>query len=56
LGKITSFSENSGGYYPMYDAKVMMSGSASPESAPAPTLPKGENKITSNVNITYEIK
>jgi len=56
LGKITSFSENSGGFYPMYDAKVMMSGNASSEMAPAPTLPKGENKITSNVNITYEIK
>ena len=55
LGKVTNFSENSGGYYPMYSAKDMMSSSVS-SSAPAPELPKGENKITSNVSVTYEIK
>jgi uncharacterized protein YggE len=56
LGHVVSFSENSGGGYPvMYSAKAIMSDSAT-GSAPAPTLPKGENKITSNVNIVYEIK
>lgn len=56
LGHVVSFSENSGGGYPvMYSAKAMMSDSAV-GAAPAPTLPKGENKITSNVNIVYEIK
>jgi len=55
LGKVVSFSENNGGYYPMYEAKAMMSAD-SVGAAPAPTLPKGENKITSNVSITYEIR
>ncbi len=53
--RVTSFSENGGGYPIMYDAKAMMAGSA-PNAAPAPELPKGENKITSNVTITYEIR
>ena len=54
LGKITSFNE--GGNYPvMYSAKSAMMDSAS--SAPAPAqLPKGENTITSDVTITYEIR
>jgi uncharacterized protein YggE len=56
LGKITSFSEdNNGVVMPMaFDAKAMSVGSAA--AAPAPVLPTGQNKITSNVNITYEIK
>jgi uncharacterized protein YggE len=33
-----------------------MSYDAAPVGAQAPTLPKGENKITSSVTITYEIK
>lgn len=55
LGDIVSFSENGVGY-PMMYAKggVMMDSVAS--SAPAPELPKGENKITSNVTISYEIR
>jgi uncharacterized protein YggE len=55
LGEISSFSENSGGGYPMYglSSKSMMADSA---SLPAPELPKGENKITSNVTISFEIK
>jgi len=55
LGKVVSFGENNNDYYPMYDAK-MMSVSARAESSVAPTLPKGENKITSNVTIIYEIR
>ncbi len=54
LGKITSFSES--GNYPrpmMY--KTMAADSVSNESAPA-SLPKGENTISSDVSITYEIK
>ena len=54
LGHVVNFNENlGGGNYPMY-AKTMMADSVS--AAPAPTLPKGENKITSDVSITYEIK
>lgn len=56
LVRIVNFSEN--GNYPMYYGKGMMAldSVASPESAPAPALPTGENKITSNVTITYEIR
>lgn len=56
LGKVVSFSENSGGGYPMYTAKASMDSVLSSGSQPAPILPKGENKITSNVSITYEIR
>jgi uncharacterized protein YggE len=54
LGKVVSFSENGGGYPMMYAAKDMAVSNQA--SAPAPELPKGENKITSNVTITYEIR
>ena len=56
LGKVVNFSENGSNYYPMYDTKMMGMGVTSEESSVAPTLPKGENKITSNVTITYEIR
>lgn len=55
LGRIASFSE-SGNYYPiMYGKGAMMS----EDSATAPALaevPKGENTISSDVTITYEIR
>lgn len=54
LGKITSFNES--GNYPtpiMY--KTMAVDGAVAESAPA-QLPKGENTISSDVTITYQIK
>jgi len=54
LGKVVSFSESTNNNYPVY-AKVMMSDSVGGAPA-APTLPKGENKITSDVTITYEIR
>ncbi|HAQ02934.1 hypothetical protein A2467_02550 [Candidatus Nomurabacteria bacterium RIFOXYC2_FULL_36_8] len=56
LGKVVSFSENNGGGYPMYAAKEMMVGSSLDSRAPAPVLPKGENKIISEVTIVYEIR
>jgi hypothetical protein len=56
LGKVVSFSENGdGGYYPMYESKLMMAGNVASDRAEAPTLPKGENKITSEVSVTFEI-
>lgn len=55
LGKVVNFSENNGGNYPMYNSMDMMK-SASSVSESAPILPKGENKITSNVTISYEIR
>ncbi|HLP86322.1 MAG TPA: SIMPL domain-containing protein [Candidatus Paceibacterota bacterium] len=55
LGKVVTFSEN-GNYYPMYAKSMMGTGDAVSAQEAAPTLPKGENKITSNVTITYEIR
>jgi len=57
LGKVVSFNENSfGGGYPMYATNKMAVGAEAMDSRSAPVLPKGENKITSNVTITYEIR
>ncbi len=54
LVKITGYSE--GGYSPMpYYARDMAAGMATKSSVEA-VLPTGENKITSNVSITYEIR
>ena len=54
LGKIASFNENGNYPMPMYNAKAMTADSA---IAPAPAeLPKGENLITSDVTIVYEIR
>ena len=55
LGRIANFSE-SGNHGPIYyDNAKMMAGSVS--SAPVPAeIPKGENTISSDVSITYEIK
>ena len=54
LGKITSFSEGNNYPVPMY-AKTMATDSAVGGSAPA-VLPVGQNIISSDVTITYEIK
>ena len=54
LGKITSFSESGNYPMPMY-AKAMMAEGVSDSSAPA-EIPKGENTISSDVSITYEIR
>ena len=56
LGKVVNFSENGNNYYPMYAKTMMGAGDAVSAQEAAPTLPKGENKITSNVTITYEIR
>ncbi len=54
LGKITSFTE--GGNYPiMYAQSAMMKDSIGATPAPA-VIPKGENTISSDVTITYEIR
>ena len=54
--RVVGFSEN--GNYPIYYAKAM-GGAMSMDSAatpPSPEIPTGQNKITSNVTITYEIR
>jgi uncharacterized protein YggE len=56
LVKITAFSES--GNYPIYYEmnKSMALGMGGADAAIAPQVPMGENKITSNVSITYEIR
>ncbi len=53
LLRIVGFNES--GNYPIFYSKDMMAVSSEAQ-APAPQLPKGENKIVSNVTITYEIR
>ncbi len=54
--RVSNFQESNGGYYPMvYGAKDAMTSTGS-APAPTPAMPTGENKITSNVTITYEIR
>lgn len=58
LGRIVNFSESGSGYpMPIYyakDARVTNQTMGAAESAPS--VPSGQNKIVSNVTITYEIK
>jgi uncharacterized protein YggE len=59
LGSIVSYYENPGYPGPMYygrESAVGMGGDAMVKNQSAPSVPGGENKITSNVTITYEIK
>jgi uncharacterized protein len=55
LGRVVNFSEGNGDFYPMYQSPKLMD-MAQEASSSAPVLPKGENKIISNVSITYEIR
>ncbi|QQR82171.1 SIMPL domain-containing protein [Candidatus Campbellbacteria bacterium] len=55
LVRIVSFSENGGGYYPvMY--KGMEATVSSDSASVSPQIPVGQNTITANVSITYEIR
>jgi uncharacterized protein YggE len=56
--RVVGFYEDAGGYPPMPYAygKGGVAMDAALESRVAPTLPTGENKIVSNVNVTYEIR
>ena len=55
LVRIVSFNES--GDFPIYYAKAeLMSADSGGAAAPSPELPIGENKIISNVTITYEIR
>jgi hypothetical protein len=56
LGDIISFYENQGYPSPMYYAKGSAMGMGGGEIADSARVPSGENKIISNVTITYEIK
>jgi len=54
--RVVGFSEGGGGG--IYYAKAMSadSGMGGAERAPSPEIPVGQNKITSNVTVTYEIR
>ena len=58
ITRMVGFYENEDGQYPMYNAgyggDMAMNESFDMKSAPA--MPRGENSITSNVTITYEVK
>lgn len=55
--RVVGFYEESGGYPPPYAYGMGGDVAVRAEAAMvAPELPAGENKITSNVNITYEIR
>lgn len=55
LVRVTSFSENNGGYpVPMYSMTAASGGEA--KAAVAPDISTGQNKVTSNVTVTYEIR
>lgn len=54
LVRIVSFSE--GGNYPIYARTMMGAEKMMSDSASLPEFPQGEEKITSNVTVTYEIR
>lgn len=58
LVRVVGFYEDSYGYPEPYYGRggIAMDMAVKSEAAAPPALPAGENKITSNVNITYEIR
>lgn len=58
ITRIVGYNESGNYPVPYYYAKggAMDMMSARAESAPAPILPAGENKVISNVSVTYEIR
>lgn len=57
LGKVVGYSDDNMGY--MYRDAAMSAKAynvSGAESAPAPTLPVGESKVTSTVSVTFKIK
>ncbi len=55
LVRVVGFQESGGGG-PVYYAKAMSADSVGLGGAPAPEIATGQNKITSNVSVTYEIQ
>lgn len=56
LVRVVSFNENGSNPGPMYYAKAMAMDSAGSSAPAAPEISVGQNKVTSNVSITYEIR
>lgn len=55
LIRIVSYSDSNGGYVPMYYAKTANMDAGTSLQA-APQVPTGEQKISSDVSVTYEIR
>jgi hypothetical protein len=57
VGRIVSFDEfGASGVMPMYTDKAYGMGGGAPTAVPAPDIQPGSTEITSNVNLTFEIK
>lgn len=56
LGKVVSFSENGNYPMPMYATKSMMEDSVMSGSVAPAVIPAGENTISSDVSITFQIR
>ncbi len=54
LGDVVNFSD--GSYYPVYNMAMSAKGGIGGDLAASPEIPTGENKIVSNVSVTYEIE
>jgi hypothetical protein len=52
--RVTSFSDNSGGY--VYPMMAMASNASVGAVAPTPEVPAGQQKVTDNVTVTYQIQ
>ncbi len=52
--RVVGFNENNN--YPVYYSKASAGMAMDSAAAPAPQVPVGQNKITSDVSVTYEIK
>lgn len=56
LVRVVSFYDNTGGPMPYYAEGFGGDGMKATVSAPAPTIPVGENKVTVNITVVYEIR
>lgn len=56
LGKVESFDENSGGYYPMMAKMEARTMSSPADSATPPVISNGTQKVSSTVTVSFEIR
>lgn len=56
LIRVVGFNEEGENPYPVYAKSAVTMEMGGGAAVPAPEIPTGENKITSNVSVTYEIK
>jgi uncharacterized protein YggE len=54
--RVVGFSENGSNPMPLYAKAMTMSADSSAAAGAAPSIPTGQNKITSSVSISYEIQ